>query len=116
MTRRSLFGLRPRKQPESSGGVVLSLGSFGDEEEVAAPWERSGDATTRSGWVAHIRSDACVAIGSFCDSCAERCAVPGAIVWELGKPVINDDTCTGCGDCVPLCPAPDRAIVLLPRD
>lgn len=45
-----------------------------------------------------------------CSVCRERCQVPNAITVSEGKPSIDADHCTGCGDCVAVCPAPIMAI------
>ncbi|MCL4684585.1 4Fe-4S dicluster domain-containing protein [Myxococcota bacterium] len=52
--------------------------------------------------------------GSTCTVCAERCPVPGALRIETGKVRIDAAACTGCGVCVYACPAPSRALVVLP--
>ncbi len=31
-----------------------------------------------------------------------------------GKPTVNEATCTGCGVCRSVCPAPENAILLMP--
>lgn len=49
-----------------------------------------------------------------CSTCRERCPVPGAIVLDAGRPVIDAARCTGCGDCVRACPAPVMALRLTP--
>jgi ferredoxin-type protein NapG len=51
---------------------------------------------------------------SFCTVCSEQCPVEGAISVVNGKPIINDQTCTGCGVCHYACPAPQNAIIILP--
>ncbi len=52
---------------------------------------------------------------SFCTVCEERCPVPGAITLEEGKPTVQSSSCTGCGVCLHVCPAPRKAILLLPE-
>lgn len=65
-------------------------------------------------YAARVRSGACLAhLGSFCTTCRERCPEEGAIVLEEGRPRIVEDHCTGCGQCVPLCPAPARSAIEL---
>lgn len=53
--------------------------------------------------------------GTTCTTCVERCPVPGAITLDGGRPIIEGDTCTGCGVCQHVCPAPRNAIILMPR-
>ncbi len=49
-----------------------------------------------------------------CTVCSERCPVKGAITVTGGKPTVNEDSCTGCGVCRYVCPAPENAILLMP--
>ncbi len=51
--------------------------------------------------------------GQPCDYCVARCPLPSkAIAWdENRRPLINVDTCTGCGVCSYLCPADAIAII-----
>ena len=49
-----------------------------------------------------------------CTVCSERCPVDDAISVRDGKPIINEETCTGCGVCRYVCPAPENAILLMP--
>lgn len=66
--------------------------------------------------VARILPSACVAYrGTVCFTCREACQVAGAIVFEHGRPRIDPEHCTGCGDCLGPCPAPQPAIVSQPR-
>lgn len=63
-----------------------------------------------------IRTYACLAWQrSFCTTCSERCP-ERAIVVELGRPRVEEDRCTGCGQCVRLCPAPVNGFDLVPTD
>jgi ferredoxin-type protein NapG len=52
--------------------------------------------------------------GRPCSACVEACPVPGAIELVGNKPKIVDATCTGCGVCQFVCPAPDNAVLLVP--
>ncbi len=52
---------------------------------------------------------------SFCTVCEERCPIPGAITLVDGKPSIDPVACTGCGVCLSVCPAPRKAIMLMPE-
>jgi Na+-translocating ferredoxin:NAD+ oxidoreductase RNF subunit RnfB len=65
--------------------------------------------------VAVIQGRFCLAYTSFCTVCSERCPVPGAMKVENGIPMVVADTCTGCGICHEVCPAPTNAVLVLPR-
>jgi MauM/NapG family ferredoxin protein len=52
--------------------------------------------------------------GGFCTVCAEQCPVPGAIEVSRGKPTVVESSCTGCGVCQHVCPAPSNAVWLMP--
>lgn len=70
--------------------------------------------------LAVIRTHACLAYpkgtrpATPCRVCADTCQVDGAIVVSEGKPEIVADRCTGCGECITVCPAPSLAIMLVP--
>lgn len=55
--------------------------------------------------------------GVTCRRCGESCDV-GAIKFRLmrggAQPLLDISTCTGCGDCAPVCPV--SAIALVGRD
>ncbi len=62
-----------------------------------------------------ITAHLCVAHhGTQCDTCQNECPVDGAIELKDGKPVVNENQCTGCGVCRYVCPAPENAILLMP--
>jgi ferredoxin-type protein NapG len=52
--------------------------------------------------------------GTSCTVCSEQCPVENAIEIRAGKPTVNEATCTGCGVCRSVCPAPENAILLMP--
>lgn len=65
--------------------------------------------------IARIDMFTCLAhTGSYCTVCSEHCPVDGAIELTNGKPRINEETCTGCGVCQHVCPAPANAVLLMP--
>jgi len=67
--------------------------------------------------IARIDNFTCLAhTGSFCTVCSEHCPVDGAIEIPNGKPRIIEETCTGCGVCQHVCPAPANAVLLMPVD
>lgn len=49
-----------------------------------------------------------------CSACVEQCPVAGAMRWDNGRPVVDPDACTGCGVCQYVCPAPQKAVMILP--
>jgi ferredoxin-type protein NapG len=51
---------------------------------------------------------------TFCTVCLEHCPVEGALTFEYNVPIIHQETCTGCGVCQHVCPAPVNAILILP--
>jgi MauM/NapG family ferredoxin protein len=64
---------------------------------------------------ARITEHLCLAHHStICTVCSERCPVDDAITVTDGRPIINEDTCTGCGVCRYVCPAPENAVLLMP--
>jgi len=66
--------------------------------------------------IASIKTSDCLAHqGGFCSTCVERCPVSGAITVTAGKPRIHSSSCTGCGICHHVCPAPWNAIILMPE-
>jgi len=66
---------------------------------------------------ASIRTAYCLAhAGTICTVCSERCPVEGAIELRGGKPIIDESTCTGCGVCQHVCPAPYNAVLVLPAE
>ncbi|WP_187118940.1 4Fe-4S dicluster domain-containing protein [Bacillus marasmi] len=49
-----------------------------------------------------------------CDYCVRACPIDGAINLIVGKPMIDTETCTGCGVCRLNCISEDRAIQIKP--
>ncbi|MFG0331317.1 MAG: 4Fe-4S dicluster domain-containing protein [Phycisphaerales bacterium] len=64
---------------------------------------------------AQINPETCLAwSGPGCSVCIERCPVEGAIVTDRGRPRVVEDSCTGCGVCRYVCPAPSNAVLSMP--
>ena len=74
----------------------------------------SPEAPVRMGTARIERFDCMAWQGTFCTVCSERCPVEGAISVDGGKPTIVEETCTGCGVCQHVCPAPYNAVLVLP--
>jgi ferredoxin-type protein NapF len=78
-------------------------------------WFLTGGAAGASPSRVVTISDACLApAGVVCQACGDACP-ERAIRFPLRRggppfPVVNEDCCTGCGVCVPVCPT--RAIGL----
>jgi ferredoxin-type protein NapG len=52
--------------------------------------------------------------GTACSECVEQCPVEGAMQVTAGKPRVVEESCTGCGVCQHVCPAPHNAVLLMP--
>ena len=109
LSRRGLFSLLGR----SLRGPVKATEPVG-ETTVRKPVPSQPGAETPDR-VAVIQGRYCLAYTSFCTVCAERCPVPGAMKVEKGIPMVVPDTCTGCGVCHEVCPAPTNAVLVIPR-
>lgn len=107
ISRRGLFSLlgRPLQSAVDTSKSVFGSGA-GKAGSPTAPAEAQ---------VAIIQGRHCLAYTTFCSTCSERCPVVGAIKVERGIPQIIADTCTGCGICHDVCPAPTNAVLVLPR-
>ncbi len=102
----SIFGRSLHGPAETAKSVVTTVVSKpGTPAPLAEPQDR----------VAVIQGRFCLAYTSFCTVCAERCPVPDAMKVENGIPMVVTDTCTGCGVCHEVCPAPTNAVLVLPR-
>ena len=75
----------------------------------------TGRISSRPG-IAVIGGNCMARHGIVCRGCGEACET-GAIRFQLaigsaGLPMIDNNVCTGCGDCVSICPA--SAIAIMP--
>jgi ferredoxin-type protein NapG len=50
--------------------------------------------------------------GPECGVCGSVCPVPGAIEWDMTRPQINSDLCTGCALCRKHCVTDPKAIAI----
>ena len=65
---------------------------------------------------ARVLAFECIGPTSFCSTCVERCSVPGALTLSpAGTPRVDASLCDGFGACEDACPAPSKAIVVIPR-
>lgn len=109
-SRRGLFSLfaRPLK---ASGETARAVGNaFAGTTPAEAP-----PAAPPVPMVAIIQGRHCLALESYCSVCIERCPEPGAMNTVQMIPMIVPEICTGCGICQQVCPAPENAVLMLPR-
>lgn len=52
--------------------------------------------------------------GADCDYCVKECPFPNAAIYldDNRHPVVNEESCTGCGLCEQICPSRQSAIVV----
>jgi ferredoxin-type protein NapG len=50
--------------------------------------------------------------GPECGACIDSCPVDGALTLDMFKPVINEETCTGCALCREICFTEPKAITV----
>lgn len=101
------------------GAFFKPLKSGGEKARRVLQGTTSGNippATGTPNQVAIIQGKYCLAYhGSYCSTCYERCPVPGAIEFDDAIPRVVLETCTGCGVCHEVCPAPENAILVAER-
>jgi ferredoxin-type protein NapG len=65
----------------------------------------------------HIEPGLCLPYsGPECGACGSVCPVPGAILWDMTKPQINMEICTGCALCRDICVTDPKAITITSID
>lgn len=126
-SRRGLFGLigrraatiaRGEEVPPEPEAIDAASEVPSEAPRELSPWERRTQALAagRPDSVARVLGFACIGGSpSFCSACVEHCPVPGALEPTGRAPRVNPDVCTGCGVCEQVCPAPEKAIHVLPR-
>ncbi len=64
-----------------------------------------------------IREEQCIAWkGGGCLICRERCRAKAVIFRHLRAPLIQEEMCSGCGECAYVCPVSPKAIEIFPID
>ncbi len=62
---------------------------------------------------AEINTQTCLPYnGPECGACASSCPVPGALLWDMEKPHIDLEKCTGCGLCRDACVVNPKAVTI----
>lgn len=109
-SRRGLFSLfaRPLKAT-GEGAKAVGNAITGKARDGSASAALSGPM------VAVIQGRHCTALEDYCSLCVERCPEPGALHASQIIPMVVPEVCTGCGICQQVCPAPENAVLMLPR-
>ncbi len=85
-----------------------------EPDALRLPDRGEGDPPPAPAKFAEVRIDTSTCLpylGPECGACADSCPVPGALVWEGGlRPVINEESCTGCALCRQACILDPKAI------
>ncbi len=102
--------INPKDEPCRMCDDFPCIQACPDEALLPAPSYKIGTA--------RISPVKCFAfIGQVCDYCHDCCPEKDkAILMEKGKPLVIEDKCTGCGICEFYCPAPGKAIRILPKN
>ncbi len=50
--------------------------------------------------------------GPECGACESSCPIPGALKWDMTKPSIDPEFCTGCGLCREACIVEPKAVLI----
>ena len=117
LSRRGFFSALTRRRRSAPAGPARAPEPSAPPQPVEAAAASVPPAGVEAApQVAVIQGRFCLAYTSICSVCAERCPVPGAIRTERGIPSVVADTCTGCGVCHDVCPAPRNAVLVLPRN
>jgi len=62
---------------------------------------------------AEINSETCLPYqGPECGACESSCPVPGALKWDMTRPTIDPEYCTGCGLCREACIVEPKAVLI----
>ena len=62
---------------------------------------------------ASINTSTCLPYsGPECGACQGSCPVPGALVWEMERPRVDQDICTGCAMCREACIVEPKAVLI----
>ena len=84
-----------------------------EPDALKRPERGNGDAPARAK-LARVEIDQATCLpysGPECGACAHACPVPGALEWDGGvRPVINQESCTGCALCREACIVEPKAI------
>lgn len=77
--------------------------------EIAGDEVRNLPILSRAG----INTDSCLPYsGPECGACEASCPVPGALKWDMTRPFIDPQLCTGCGLCREICIVDPSAVII----
>lgn len=121
-----LFKLPGRLGPRAAGTPAMDLLNRGchlcqdwpcvaacEPDALKLPEQGEGRPPARAKLArVEIDRDTCLPYaGPECGACAHSCPVPGALEWEDGRrPVIKQESCTGCALCREACIVDPKAI------
>ncbi len=77
--------------------------------------ERESDGAKSLPHIAHaeINTQTCLPyLGPECGACESSCPVPGALKWDMTRPYIDPELCTGCGLCREACIVEPKAVMI----
>lgn len=122
-----LFALPPRTGPEVAGTPAMDLLNKGCTMCLGWPCVTvcepkaldmlDAGGRPRMPKMARVQIDPkhCLPyIGPECGVCDAVCPIPGAVVWDDGRPDINEARCTGCALCRAMCPTHPKAMSVKP--
>lgn len=98
--------ITPRRQPCSLCSDFPCIQAC-DEQVLSR-----ADADHPLGTAIIIRSRCLIAAGSFCRACINRCPTQAIFLNTDGLPAIQEEKCTGCGECVQACPPENPALFI----
>ena len=77
--------------------------------------EQEDDEIRALPFIAHAEIDKQTCLpykGPECGACESACPVPGALKWDMTKPSIDQELCTGCGMCREACIVEPKAVII----
>jgi len=81
-----------------TGALKMVVPEPDNEQELAVVSQLPKLAKVR------IDEDTCLPyLGPECGACASACSVEGALLWQMERPTINEEICTGCAMCREAC-------------
>ena len=96
------------------GKNIAFVKCSGDKEKATVSYKYEGIRTCEAANLYNAGPKMCFYNCIGYGDCVTSCNFDAIEISEKGLPVVNDDTCTGCGACEEVCPK--SIIEMLPRD